>query len=160
MERNVAKPVVRWAETWAEENAPFLFKRLDQPVMGDLYFNDGAVWEWLCPIRCNVPMWIVVRNPKAVDDSQGKVFQAIKGERDYQDQASTDGTRPDILQEVHIGDLLGAIKVNVDRAYEAWYSDTAPYGKTMDYLRKVAALCVRAGEVLGMPERESHVKTA
>lgn len=87
------------------------------------------------------------------------IIDAIQSERDYQDRASADGSRPDIRQDVHMGDVLGAIKVNIDRAYEAWYLDVEPYPKTMEYLRKVAALCVRAGEVFGMPERPGPTAT-
>ena len=81
------------------------------------------------------------------------VYKVIDTERDFQDKHSGDLGRPDMLVQMSMGDLLGAIKVNVDKAYAAWYRDHGTYPNTTEFLRKVAALCVKSGEQFGMPHR-------
>jgi len=82
------------------------------------------------------------------------VFRAIDSERDYQELAKQDSTRPDILEEFHAGDTLAAIQYNLNKALDAWYKEPAPYNNSLVYLRKIAGLTVQLGEKYGMPERE------
>jgi hypothetical protein len=84
-----------------------------------------------------------------------EVYTAVDSERDFQDRLTADPSRPDMIEEFHIGDALSAIRVNLTKAENAWYIEAAPYEKTMTYLRKIAALCVKQGEVHGMPDRKN-----
>lgn len=83
------------------------------------------------------------------------ILNTVKGEREYQRRLSRQTTRPDMVQKMTIGDTLSAIQYNLDRARQEWYVGSDPHPDAMAYLRKVAALCVQAGEVYGMPEREA-----
>lgn len=82
------------------------------------------------------------------------VYKAIDSERDFQDKLTADPNRPDMIDVLHMGDALTAIKYNLDKAIETWYRDAIPYQNTLEYLRKIAALIVRQAEVHGIPERK------
>ena len=84
-----------------------------------------------------------------------KVIDAIDGEREYQnDMAKTDGSH--VVPDISLGDTLAAIQHNVNMALGAWYSGLSPHEASMQYLRKIAALAVQAGEKYGMPRREGY----
>lgn len=83
-----------------------------------------------------------------------KIYQAIDSERNYQDEMTKRNDRPDMIDDLHVGDTLAAIQYNLSQANAVWYKGAAPHTETMQYLRKIAALCVKAGETYGMPERE------
>lgn len=52
-----------------------------------------------------------------------------------------------------MGGILTAIQHNLNKATAEWYIEQDPYPNTSDLLRKIAALCVKAGEDYGMTER-------
>ena len=82
------------------------------------------------------------------------VYSVIDGERSYQEAKAVDPSRSDIISDLHVGDTITAIRYNLDKAMEAWYSGSVPHKDAMEYLRKIAALCVQAGERYGMPDRK------
>jgi hypothetical protein len=81
------------------------------------------------------------------------VYNAIDSERAYQDEMSSRDNRPDMIEDMHLGDILSAISYNLNLANAAWYKGSFPYQESMEYIRKIAALCVKAGEMNGMPLR-------
>jgi hypothetical protein len=87
-----------------------------------------------------------------------QVYKAIDTEREYQRSLVNDPGRPDIRWDMHIGDHLTAIQYNLQQAINAWYKDSGSYPATMEYLRKIAGLCVQAGEIFGMPDRKEKVE--
>ena len=87
------------------------------------------------------------------------VLQAIKTERLFQDLAVADPSNP-VMIDLQMGSTLAAIQLNLNKALAAWYSDSQPYPATMNLLRKVAALCIQAGEKWGMPPRIVETQTA
>lgn len=96
---------------------------------------------------------MVVRKERGM--TQQATFEAIDTELHYQERETAKSDRPDMLETMSMGDILGAIKVNLDRAYAMWYSDGPPnYGEVTPYLRKIAALCVRAGIQFVLPKRK------
>lgn len=83
-----------------------------------------------------------------------EVYQAISSERDFQDIMIAKEDRPEIIHDLHVGDGIAAIEHNLQKAREAWYSGSTPHEEAMGYLRKVAGICVKLGEVYGMPSRK------
>ena len=81
------------------------------------------------------------------------VYKALDSERAYQDEMSQRSDRPDMIEEMHIGDILSAIYYNLGFANAAWYQGSVPHQDAMQYLRKIGALCVKAGETYGMKDR-------
>lgn len=75
-----------------------------------------------------------------------EVYAAIDSERDYQEKMVADLSRPDMISDLHIGDTITAIQHNLDLATEAWYRGATPHIEATNYFRKIAALCVQAGE--------------
>lgn len=78
------------------------------------------------------------------------VFDAIYMERKFQAVADPDNA---VMIDLQMGSTLAAIQLNLNKALQSWYSDSAPYQNTMHLLRKIGALCVQAGEKWGMPYR-------
>ena len=85
-----------------------------------------------------------------------KVYQRIDQEVQYQKELSIDPHRPDMVPDFQMGSMLSAMRVNMNKAEQAWYRDSSEdnYKSTLEYLRKVAALIVSQGEVHGMPKRD------
>lgn len=86
-----------------------------------------------------------------------EVYSAIDTEREYQRVLTNDPARPDVRWDMHVGDHLTAIQYNLNKAIEAWYKDSNNYEATMEFVRKIAGLCVQAGEMYGMPDRKQDV---
>lgn len=82
-----------------------------------------------------------------------EVYKAIDSERDYQNKMIADDNRPDMIQDFHIGDTISAIQHNLNKSLEIWYKGAEPHEEAMVYIRKIAALCVQAGEKNGMSNR-------
>lgn len=82
------------------------------------------------------------------------VYKVVDTERDFQDIYSGSLSRPDMLPQMSMGDFLGAMEHNLQEAKKIWYRDSPPYTSTMEYIRKVLALGVKAGEQYGIPERK------
>lgn len=81
-----------------------------------------------------------------------EVFKIIDAEREYQENMEdTNGSH--IVSSLNMGGILTAIQHNLNKATAEWYIEQDPYPNTSDLLRKIAALCVKAGEDYGMPER-------
>lgn len=87
-----------------------------------------------------------------LDDNFLTVVRAVKSERVFQDMAVADPNNP-VMIELQMGSILAAIQLNLNKALQAWYSDSEPYPKTTELLRKIAALSFQAGEKWGMPDR-------
>ena len=81
------------------------------------------------------------------------VYKAIDSERRYQLEME-DKQGSHVVSSLNMGGILTAIQVNLQKAQLEWYNDVSPYPKTGEYLRKIAALCVKAGEDYTMPERK------
>lgn len=83
-----------------------------------------------------------------------EVFIAIDGEREFVDSLINDPQRPD-MNRLRMGEALTAIRYNLNKAEEAYYTDAPAYNyqETLAYLRKVAGLIVDQGEQNGMPSR-------
>jgi hypothetical protein len=86
-----------------------------------------------------------------------EVYTVIDSERDFQEHAITDPRRPDMIEDLHVGDTISAIEYNLHWARIAWYKGAVPHTEAMEFLRKIAALCVQAGETYGMPVREISI---
>lgn len=85
-----------------------------------------------------------------------EVFKIIDAERKHQLKfEGTDGSH--IVSSLNMGGILTAIEHNLTKARAEWYEEKSPYHKTSDLLRKIAALCVKAGEDYGMTEREIDI---
>ena len=82
------------------------------------------------------------------------VMNTVSAERDYQDRMAADTSRPDMVPDLHLGDTIAAIQYNLAKCTDAWYRGAYPHTDAMQYMCKIAALCVQAGERYGMPERE------
>lgn len=81
------------------------------------------------------------------------VYAAIDSERAYQDKLTDDSSRPDMIEDFHVGDALTAIRINLAKAEEAWYKGSVPHHASIEFLRKIAGICVKVGETYGMPSR-------
>jgi hypothetical protein len=81
------------------------------------------------------------------------VYKVIDTERDFQEKLKADDSRPDMIPDLHVGDTLAAIQYNLNLAITVWYQGSAPHQGAMEYLRKIAGLCVQAGETYEMPKR-------
>jgi len=81
-----------------------------------------------------------------------RVYDAIDSERDFQE---VNKANPDshIVEDFNLGDAISAIHVKLDIARGRWYSGVIPHEKSMEELRKIAAICVQMGEKYGMPCR-------
>lgn len=82
------------------------------------------------------------------------VYKAFDTERDFQDRMTAREDRPDMIDELHVGDALTAIRVNLQKAESAWYSGSVPHEETTEYLRKIAGIITKIGETYGIPERK------
>ena len=82
-----------------------------------------------------------------------EVFQVISNEREFQQRNIENPERPDMIEDLHVGDSITAIRHNLELAQEAWYVGAVPHTQAMHFLRKIAALCVAAGEKYEMPLR-------
>lgn len=87
---------------------------------------------------------------------QQEVFDVIKGEREYQDRMVKKNSRPDMVEDLHVGDVLTAIRYNLTKAEEAWYKGSKPHTEAMHFVRKICGLGVQIGEELGMPTRKEE----
>lgn len=87
-------------------------------------------------------------------NKQVKVINAIIGERHYQNEMIAKTERPDMIEDLHIGDTIAAMEHNLSLARAAWYQGSTPHQGAMEYIRKVCGLGVQAGEKYGMPNRE------
>ena len=83
-----------------------------------------------------------------------EVYQAIDSERDYQDGCIKAGDTHVVgVESFPLGCALTAIEVKLKEAKDLWYRTRAPHPQAMEELRKIAAICVQAGELSGMPSR-------
>lgn len=85
---------------------------------------------------------------------RSEVYKILDGERDYQDRATADPSRPDMIEDFHVGDALTAMRVLLRKAEDFWYIGAEPHQEAMAFIRKIGGICVKLGEEHGMPERK------
>jgi hypothetical protein len=81
------------------------------------------------------------------------VLDTISDERDFQEEMLSAG-RADMRPELQLGSVIAAMEHNLAEARAAWYKGSGNNPEAMDYIRKVTALGVQAGESFGMPARK------
>lgn len=82
-----------------------------------------------------------------------QVYASVESELTYQEIMEKDPSSH-VVEDFPLSAGLEAIRYNIDKATTAWYNQQAPYPEAMEYLRKVAAICVRMGMKYHMPHRE------
>lgn len=81
-----------------------------------------------------------------------QVYGAISSEREYQEKMKeVDSSH--VVEDFPLAAGMEAIRYNLDLANQHWYAEKAPYEGAMQYIRKIAAICVQMGEKYGMEER-------
>jgi len=81
-----------------------------------------------------------------------EVYAIIDSERDYQD-AMEKVVNSHVVPNQNTGDRLLSIQYNLNKAINSWYSEIKPFEETMEYVRKMGALCVRLMEENGAKKR-------
>jgi hypothetical protein len=84
-----------------------------------------------------------------------EVIDVVKQELEYQSSLE-DCENSHIVSTINMGGILTAIQHNLTKAQAEWYYEKEPYAKTSDLLRKIAALCIKAGELYNMTKRYEH----
>lgn len=84
---------------------------------------------------------------------RNEVFDKISQERDYQERNQTN-PKSHIVEDFNLGDALTAIDYNLGLAKSSWYHNQTPHRDAMEYMRKIAAICVSMGEKYEMPQRK------
>lgn len=84
------------------------------------------------------------------------VYGAVDGERKYQYLSARDGEHPDMKPVLSVGETLLAMEHNLAAARREWYHGADNHEYAMNYIRKITALGVQAGENFGMPRREGY----
>jgi hypothetical protein len=97
---------------------------------------------------------MAMREIVAASEERASTYAAINSERDYQDAMTSRTDRPDMIDPMPLPAILLAMEKCLLDARTRWYSDAAPYQDTMQHVRKIAGLAVKAGERYGMPPRE------
>jgi hypothetical protein len=80
------------------------------------------------------------------------VYAAIDSERGYQDFMTSRDDRPDMV-DISVAGILLAMEECLKRARDQWYRGHGTHYQTMEQVRKIAGLAVKAGEQLGMSYR-------
>lgn len=83
--------------------------------------------------------------------SRSEVYAAINTERDYQDSLW-----PDIQSAPRhsVGEDLFLIQQLLYQAGQCWQYEPKPETETLNFIRKIAGVCVRTMEAHGAPFRE------
>ncbi len=81
-----------------------------------------------------------------------EVFETINQEREHQLKFE-DTASSHIVSTLNMGGILSAIQYNLNQANSTWYKEKEPYTETTAFLRKIGALCVKAGEDYNMTKR-------
>lgn len=81
------------------------------------------------------------------------VYKAIESEREYQEIQKKKETSH-VVEDFPLAAGMEAIRYNIEKANQAWYSEKSPYPTAMEYVRKIAAICVQMGEKYEMPSRD------
>ena len=86
-----------------------------------------------------------------------KVYESIDSERDYQDYMTGFNPNGKMLNDFEISHAILNIEEFITLARKNWYTDNPKlcYQDTMEYLRKIAGVCVKMGEKYGMPTRKN-----
>lgn len=87
------------------------------------------------------------------------VYKTIDSERDYQDRMTKLNPDGKMVNNFEISHAILNIQEFINEARKKWYMDNPElrYQDTMEYLRKIAGVCVKMGEKYGMPAREKHI---
>lgn len=81
-----------------------------------------------------------------------EIYKKIDTELDYvETHESLNDTH--ITEDFPLSAGLEAIRYNLDKANQSWYRERTPYPQTMEYLRKIAGICVKMGIKYDMKER-------
>lgn len=81
-----------------------------------------------------------------------QVFKVVSDERAFQEKMKLD-SNSHIVEDFPLSSGMEAIRYNLEKANQSWYGNKAPYTDSMDYIRKIAAICIQMGEKYGMPNR-------
>lgn len=84
--------------------------------------------------------------------TRDKVYALIDQERDYQDDVWAEN-HPESEHPLRVGEDLLLLQKYVDDATDVWTRESRPEVKTMDLMRKIAAIAVRSIESNGAPPR-------
>jgi hypothetical protein len=80
------------------------------------------------------------------------VINVLHEEREYQErQKGLEESH--VVEDFPLSAGLVAIEYNLNKAKEAWYEGKSPHTLSMNYLRKIGAICIQMGELNGMPRR-------
>ena len=82
-----------------------------------------------------------------------ETFESLLSEISFQNEMAKIDERPDVVEKLSTGECLLAMKHNLDKAIEYWYSSSVPHKESMNYVRKVVALGFVNGINVGMPNR-------
>ena len=83
-----------------------------------------------------------------------EVYDAIDSERNYQENQKKDD-KSHVVEDFPLSSALEAIRYNIEKANQSWYTEKNPYPNAMEYMRKIAAICIQMGEKYDMPRRVS-----
>ena len=81
-----------------------------------------------------------------------EVYTVLDGERDYQERGK-ENEKSHITEDFNLGDAGFAMQKLLNELNETWYSEKAPYPKSMHLVRKIGGICVAMGEKYDMPDR-------
>ena len=81
-----------------------------------------------------------------------EVYDAIDSEREYQ-EVQKKSNESHVVEEFPLSSGMEAIRYNLEKANQAWYNEKSPYQNSMEYIRKIAAICVQMGEKYNMPKK-------
>lgn len=87
------------------------------------------------------------------------VYKSLDTEREYQERGKKN-TSSHIVEDFNLGDAGFAMQKLLGELSNTWYSEQAPYPKSMDLIRKIGGICVAMGEKYEMPERRDIRKEA
>lgn len=91
-------------------------------------------------------------NPIFNAETRTLAYRAIDSERNYQLAQVNDPARTD-MRELTMGEAVAVLGYLHGVITTYWYSDSEPYGKTMQYVRKMAGVCVAMMEKHGVSLR-------
>jgi hypothetical protein len=82
-----------------------------------------------------------------------EVYKVIDSERDYQELMKKNHDSH-VVEDFPLGSAITAIEYNLNELKNKWYTDKHPYKKeTLNYIRKIAGICVQMGEKYNLPNR-------
>lgn len=89
---------------------------------------------------------------------RNEVYESIDSERNYQ-EFQKQNKQSHVVRDFPMGSAISAIEYNLNKVRDMWYNTTDPHMDSMEYFRKIAAICVQMGERYGMPPRTDNPKS-